>query len=51
MAVAEAEAKADLMGNKGRLVNKGAKESNRNGIQCYHCKRYGHVKPDCWYKD
>ena len=22
-----------------------------NDIQCHHCKRYGHIKADCWYKD
>ena len=23
----------------------------KSGIQCYHCKRFGHIKADCWYKD
>ncbi|XP_022931772.1 uncharacterized protein LOC111438050 [Cucurbita moschata] len=23
----------------------------RNVIQCYHCRRYGHTKYDCWYKN
>ena len=23
----------------------------KSGIQCYHCKKYGHMKADCWYKD
>ncbi|KAJ0083656.1 hypothetical protein Patl1_30606 [Pistacia atlantica] len=22
--------------------------SNRSGVQCYYCKRFGHVKAECW---
>ena len=25
--------------------------SNKANIQCYHCKKFGHVKADCWYKN
>ncbi|KAA0038908.1 putative gag-pol polyprotein, identical [Cucumis melo var. makuwa] len=25
--------------------------SNKANIQCYHCKKFGHVKVDCWYKN
>lgn len=29
----------------------GEQRTNKNGVQCYHCKKYGHIKADCWYKD
>ncbi|KAA8547740.1 hypothetical protein F0562_004169 [Nyssa sinensis] len=29
----------------------GEQRNNKNGVQCYHCKKYGHIKADCWYKD
>ncbi|KAA8524804.1 hypothetical protein F0562_011227 [Nyssa sinensis] len=29
----------------------GEQRNNKNGVQCYHCKKYGHIKVDCWYKD
>ncbi|CAL5412844.1 unnamed protein product [Camellia sinensis] len=29
----------------------GEQRNYKNGVQCYHCKRYGHIKADCWYKD
>ncbi|KAA8532830.1 hypothetical protein F0562_033053 [Nyssa sinensis] len=29
----------------------GEQTNNKNGVQCYHCKKYGHIKADCWYKD
>ena len=40
----------------GRWRNDGERQFNeqsniRNVIQCYHCRRYGHIKADCWYKD
>ncbi|XP_022152027.1 uncharacterized protein LOC111019837 [Momordica charantia] len=25
--------------------------SNKNGVRCYHCKSYGHIKADGWYND
>ena len=24
---------------------------NKSGIQCYNCKKFGHVKADCWQKE
>lgn len=41
---------------RGRGRNNGHKQSNeqgsiKNGIQCHHCHRYGHIKADCWYRD
>ena len=24
---------------------------NKSGIQCYHCKKFGHVKADYWYEE
>ena len=27
------------------------KKGNKSGIQCYHCKKFGHVQADCWYKE
>ncbi|KAL4032489.1 hypothetical protein IC575_005567 [Cucumis melo] len=29
----------------------GVQSSNKVNIQCYHCKKFGHVKVDCWYKN
>ncbi|KAA0051551.1 DUF4219 domain-containing protein/UBN2 domain-containing protein [Cucumis melo var. makuwa] len=29
----------------------GVQSSNKANIQCYHCKKFGHVKVDCWYKN
>ncbi|KAL0558913.1 hypothetical protein IC582_003500 [Cucumis melo] len=29
----------------------GVQSSNKANIQCYHCKKFGHVKADCWYKN
>ncbi len=29
----------------------GEQSKHKNGIQRYHCKQYGHIKADCWYKD
>ncbi|KAJ0080589.1 hypothetical protein Patl1_24239 [Pistacia atlantica] len=29
----------------------GEQRSYRSGIQCHHCKKFGHKKGDCWYKD
>ncbi|KAA8523955.1 hypothetical protein F0562_010614 [Nyssa sinensis] len=29
----------------------GEQRNNKNGVQCYHCKKYSHIKADCWYKD
>ena len=26
-------------------------KGNSSGIQCYHYKKFGHVKADCWYKE
>jgi hypothetical protein len=34
---------------RGRLSNE--QGNTKTSIQCYHCKRYGHIKADCWYKD
>lgn len=31
----------------GNQENRG----NKSSVQCYHCKRYGHVKANCWFKD
>ncbi|GMJ07547.1 hypothetical protein HRI_004423900 [Hibiscus trionum] len=25
--------------------------NRKSGIQCYHCKRYGHIKAYCWYNN
>ncbi|CAL5340443.1 unnamed protein product [Camellia sinensis] len=39
---------------KGRFDGQrqsGEQRNYKNGVQCYHCKRYGHIKADCWYKD
>ncbi|XP_052172110.1 uncharacterized protein LOC127788030 [Diospyros lotus] len=41
---------------RGRGRNEGQRQSNeqgnmKSGIQCYHSKRYGHIKADCWYRD
>jgi len=41
---------------RGRGRNDGHKQSNeqgnrKNGIQCHHCQRYGHIRADCWYRD
>ncbi|XP_047256015.1 uncharacterized protein LOC124888770 [Capsicum annuum] len=41
---------------RGRGRNDEHKQSNeqsnrKNGIQCHHCQRYGHIRADCWYKD
>lgn len=42
--------------NRGRGKYDGHRQSgeqrtNKNNIQCYNCKGYGHMKADCWYKD
>ncbi|TYJ99454.1 copia protein [Cucumis melo var. makuwa] len=29
----------------------GVQSSNKSNIQCYHCKKFGHVKADCWNKN
>ncbi|TYK12002.1 UBN2 domain-containing protein [Cucumis melo var. makuwa] len=29
----------------------GVQSSNKANIQCYHFKKFGHVKADCWYKN
>lgn len=29
----------------------GVQKSFKNNVQCYHCKRYGHTKANCWFKD
>ena len=26
-------------------------KGNKSGIQCYHCKKFGNVKANCWYKE
>ena len=41
---------------RGRGRNGGHRQSNeqsntKNGIQCHHYLRYGHIKANCWYKD
>ena len=41
---------------RGRGRYEGQRQSNeqgntKSGIQCSHCKGYGHIKADCWYKD
>ncbi|KAH0661062.1 hypothetical protein KY290_029883 [Solanum tuberosum] len=41
---------------RGRGRNNGHRQSNeqgntKNGVQCHHCHRYGHIKADCWFKD
>ena len=42
--------------DRGRGRNGGQRQYNeqsypKNGFQCHHCKKYGHIKADCWYKD
>ena len=29
----------------------GEYKAQRNYIQCHNCKKYGHVKADCWFRD
>ena len=41
--------------NRNRWRNDGQRQFNersniRKVLQCYHCRRYGHTKADCWYK-
>lgn len=24
---------------------------NLRNVQCYHCKKFGHIQSNCWYKD
>ena len=42
-------------GNWGRWRNNGQRQFNEqinitNIIQCYHYRKYGHIKAGCWYK-
>ena len=25
--------------------------SNKSHIQCHSCKKYGHIKAECWFRD
>lgn len=42
---------------KGRGKNIEQRQFNQDqrnyisNVQCHHCRRYGHIKADCWYKD
>ena len=27
------------------------KQGNKSGVQCYYCKKFGHVKADCWKRE
>ncbi|KAA8536856.1 hypothetical protein F0562_029334 [Nyssa sinensis] len=38
-------------GRFDRQRQSGEQRNNKNGVQCYHCKKYGHIKVDCWYKE
>ena len=29
----------------------GEYKAQRNYIQCHNCKKYGHVKADCWFRN
>ena len=37
--------------NEGYRQTFNEQGNTKSGIQCYHCKKYGHMKADCWYKD
>ena len=40
---------------RGRSIEKRQinhdQRSYKSNIQCYDCRKYGHTKADCWYKD
>ena len=35
----------------GQQRQSNEQRNSKNEIQCYQCKKYGHVKADCWYRD
>ncbi|XP_020243384.1 uncharacterized protein LOC109821619 [Asparagus officinalis] len=46
------ELMGSLQAHEARLNrSQGKGRGNRGRIQCFHCKRYGHVKADCWYNE
>ena len=36
--------------NKGHKGHKGRKGSNKEVVKCSHCKKQGHIEPECWEK-
>ncbi|KAA0045239.1 putative gag-pol polyprotein, identical [Cucumis melo var. makuwa] len=37
--------------NEEKAFQFGVQSSNNANIQCYHCKKFGHGKADCWSKN
>lgn len=35
----------------GQLNYQRPARGNLRNVQCYHCKKFGHIQSNCWYKD
>ena len=39
------------MKSNGQRQPPGENKPHKYHIQCHNCKRFGHVKADCWFRD
>lgn len=37
-------------GQRGKGAQ-GISYENKNNVQCFHCKKFGHVKSECWARE